>query len=58
VVMEQAYQARRAGWLAVLSTLLVVPDLLYSLARQYVYIRAAYRAAAGKGTAWGAGTSV
>jgi len=58
VVTEQAYQARRAGWLAVLSTLLVVPDFLYSLARQYVYIRAAYRAAAGKDTLWGAGTSV
>jgi cellulose synthase/poly-beta-1,6-N-acetylglucosamine synthase-like glycosyltransferase len=58
VVGEQAYQARRAGWLAVLSTLLVVPDFLYSLARQYIYLRAAYRAATRKDIVWGAGTSL
>jgi hypothetical protein len=58
VVGEQAYQARRAGWPAVLSTLLVVPDFLYSLARQYIYLRAAYRAATRKDIVWGAGTSL
>jgi cellulose synthase/poly-beta-1,6-N-acetylglucosamine synthase-like glycosyltransferase len=58
VVLEQAYQARRAGWLAVLSTLLIVPDFLYSLARQYVYLKAAYRALSRKGIVWGAGTSI
>lgn len=58
VILEQAFQARKAGWKAIASTVLILPDLAYSLARQYVYIRAAYRAAKRKETSWGAGTSI
>ncbi len=58
VVLEQAWQARKAGPRAVIMTLLIVPDLAYSLARQVVYIRALYRLLARKTTAWGAGTTL
>ena len=59
VVLEQAWQARAAGKWAVLMSLLVVPDFLYSLARQVVYLRALSRLARGKNsTAWGAGTAL
>ena len=45
VLLEQAWQARKAGKAAVILTLLIVPDFLYSVGRQWVYIRAAWRAA-------------
>lgn len=55
VLLEQAWQARKAGKAAVILTLLIVPDFLYSVGRQWVYIRAAWRAAARKQAGWGAG---
>jgi biofilm PGA synthesis N-glycosyltransferase PgaC len=58
VLCEQAWQARKAGWRAIASTLAVVPDLVYSAARQVVYIRAAYRLLRKRGTGWGAGTDL
>ena len=58
VVIEQAWNARRAGFKAVISTLLVVPDLMYSFARQGVYIRALYRLFRNKTSSWGAGTKI
>jgi poly-beta-1,6-N-acetyl-D-glucosamine synthase len=58
VIAEQAWQSRKAGRKAVLITLLIVPDFLYSLGRQAVYIRALYRIARRKGAGWGAGTSI
>ena len=57
VVLEQAWQARKAGVRAVLSTLVIWPDLLYSAARQVIYIRALWRLVRNKATSWGAGTS-
>ncbi len=59
VVLEQAWQAQRAGWRAVTATLLVVPDLIYSVARQLVYARALFRVVLRRGPVrWGAGTSL
>jgi len=59
VVLEQAWQSRKAGWRSVVMTLLIVPDFLYSVARQLVYIRALYRLIRKKTQAtWGAGTSL
>ena len=58
VVCEQAWQARKAGPRAVLSTLTVWPDLLYSMARQVIYVRAGWRFLRSKATTWGAGTEV
>lgn len=58
VVLEQAWQTRKAGRLAVLATLLVVPDFLYSVARQLVYARALCQVALRRRPAWGAGTSI
>ncbi len=58
VIAEQAWQARKAGKRAVVMSLLVVPDLLYSLARQAVYLRALYYLKRGrKTTNWGAGNT-
>lgn len=58
VVAEQAYQSRKAGLSAVMTTLMIVPDLLYSFARQFIYLRALYYFARGKQSAWGAGTAI
>ena len=58
ITIEQAWQARKAGKLAVLSTLLIVPEIFYSVIRQYVYIRALYRSMRRKHSAWGAGTEL
>ena len=58
VVCEQAWQARKAGPRAVLSTLTIWPDLLYSMARQVIYIRAAWRFLRNRTSTWGAGTSI
>jgi poly-beta-1,6-N-acetyl-D-glucosamine synthase len=58
VVIEQAWQSRKAGPWAVIVTLLVIPDLLYSFARQGIYLRAAWRLLRGKTVAWGAGASL
>jgi cellulose synthase/poly-beta-1,6-N-acetylglucosamine synthase-like glycosyltransferase len=60
VVTEQAWQARKAGWRAVVMTLLILPDFCYSVARQVVYIRALYRLLTRKHSpaTWGAGTSL
>lgn len=58
VICEQAWQARKAGWRAVLATLAVAPDLLYSLARQMIYLRALYRLIRRRKSAWGAGTTI
>jgi cellulose synthase/poly-beta-1,6-N-acetylglucosamine synthase-like glycosyltransferase len=58
IIMEQTWQARKAGWAAMAATLLIFPDLLYSVARQFVYARAGWRFLRGKRAAgWGAGTS-
>ena len=57
VLLEQAWQARKAGKTAVILTLLIVPDFLYSVARQFVYIRAAWRTAIRKQARWGAGNN-
>ncbi len=58
VILEQAWQARKAGPLAVLATLAIFPELLYSLARQVVYTRALWRLLRRKRASWGAGTSI
>ena len=58
ITIEQAWQARKAGWGAVVATLLIFPDLFYSVARQVVYIRAAWRVWRRKNTTWGAGTKI
>jgi cellulose synthase/poly-beta-1,6-N-acetylglucosamine synthase-like glycosyltransferase len=58
VVLEQAWQARKAGGKPVAATLAIGPDLLYSIARQFVYIKAAYLFIRAKATNWGAGTSL
>ena len=58
VVLEQAWQARKAGLRAVLSTLTIWPDLIYSFARQVIYIRAGYRFLRNRAISWGAGTSI
>lgn len=58
VVIEQTWQSRRAGLKALLMPLLIVPDFLYSCTRQAVYLCAAYRAARGASSSWGAGTSI
>jgi hypothetical protein len=42
----------------VLSTLTIWPDLLYSLARQVIYIRAAWRFLRNRASTWGAGTAI
>lgn len=56
VICEQAWQARKAGPKAVLATLIIIPDLTYSIARQVIYMRALYRLIRRKKTNWGAGT--
>lgn len=56
LVAEEAWQARRGGVGAVLATLALVPDWLYALRRQAVYVRALWRLIRRKGSAWGAGT--
>ena len=48
----------QSGPRAVLSTLTVWPDLLYSMARQVIYVRAGWRFLRSKATTWGAGTEV
>jgi cellulose synthase/poly-beta-1,6-N-acetylglucosamine synthase-like glycosyltransferase len=58
VVLEQAWQARRAGSRAIAATLLIGPDLLYSAARQVIYTRALWRLIRNVQSTWGAGTSV
>jgi poly-beta-1,6-N-acetyl-D-glucosamine synthase len=58
ITLEQAWQARKAGPWAVISTLLIVPEILYSVIRQWVYIKALYRLIRRKKTAWGAGTKI
>lgn len=55
IVIEQAWQARKAGPGAVIATLLIFPDLFYSVARQVVYVQAAWRFYRKKNTRWGAG---
>ena len=57
VILEQAWQARKAGFMAVLATLAVIPDFIYSLSRQVVYVRAFFRLIRKKQTSWGAGTT-
>lgn len=58
IIIEQSWQARKAGVGAVLATLLIVPDLFYSVARQVVYVRAAWRLLRKKRSSWGAGTTL
>jgi poly-beta-1,6-N-acetyl-D-glucosamine synthase len=58
VLCEQAWQARKAGLRAMLSTLVIVPDLFYSLVRQVVYLRALWRLARNQSADWGAGTEI
>ena len=58
VVLEQAWQARRAGSPAILATLMIGPDLLYSAARQVIYSRALWRLVRNRQSSWGAETSV
>lgn len=58
IIGEQTWQARKAGVGAIIATLLIFPDLFYSIARQVVYIRAAWRMLRGKRSRWGAGTSI
>ncbi len=58
VIMEQAWQARKAGPKAVITTLVVLPDFIYSVGRQLIYIRALYHMLRQKSSAWGAGTSI
>ena len=58
IIIEQAWQARRAGPGAVIATLLIFPDLFYSVARQVVYVRAAWRLLRKKRSSWGAGTNL
>jgi poly-beta-1,6-N-acetyl-D-glucosamine synthase len=57
VILEQAWQARKAGHKSILATLSIGPDLLYSVVRQVVYIKAAWLFLRNKATNWGAGTS-
>ena len=56
VVLEQAWQARKAGAKSIVATLGLWPDLIYSAVRQLVYIRALYRLIRRKSAGWGAGT--
>jgi poly-beta-1,6-N-acetyl-D-glucosamine synthase len=58
ITLEQAWQARKAGPLAVITTLLIVPEIFYSIIRQWVYMKALYRVIKRKRTAWGAGTKI
>jgi len=58
IIIEQTWQARKAGIVAIVATLLIVPDLFYSVARQFVYIRALYRMLRKRSSSWGAGTSI
>lgn len=58
ITLEQAWQARKAGPWAVISTLLIVPEIFYSVIRQWVYMKALYRVIKRKRTAWGAGTKI
>ncbi|HEY2687267.1 MAG TPA: glycosyltransferase [Streptosporangiaceae bacterium] len=58
ITLEQAWQARKAGPWAVISTLLIVPEIFYSVIRQWVYMKALYRVIKRKRTAWGAGTEI
>jgi biofilm PGA synthesis N-glycosyltransferase PgaC len=59
VLGEQAWQAKKAGILAIIMTLLIIPDFIYSVARQTVYVRALYRMIRGrKHDTWGAGTDI
>ena len=56
VVLEQAWQARKAGTKSIMATLGLWPDLIYSAVRQIVYIKALYRLIRRKSAGWGAGT--
>jgi poly-beta-1,6-N-acetyl-D-glucosamine synthase len=58
VVAEQAWQSRKAGVWAVVTTALVLPDLVYSFARQFIYLRALWYFMRGKQAAWGAGAAL
>jgi poly-beta-1,6-N-acetyl-D-glucosamine synthase len=58
ITIEQAWQARKAGPWAVISSLLIFPEIFYSVIRQWVYIKALYRTIKRKRTAWGAGTGI
>jgi poly-beta-1,6-N-acetyl-D-glucosamine synthase len=58
VIIEQAWQARRAGVRSIGATLGILPDLFYSVIRQLVYIIAAWMLVRGKQLGWGAGTEV
>ncbi len=55
VLVEQSWQARKAGPKAIIMTLFLVPDFTYSVARQLVYIRALTKVMRKKQSSWGAG---